>query len=226
MRSFLCSFVPFVVKNTFFFMKSAFASLFFCVSGISLLCAQSTPIDFYTEIEKHRETYKQDFLTDPRSPLSAKDTAFIDFFPANMAFRFLARFEPTPEAAPFELPTYSGQKRDYKQFGVLKFEYKGQEQKLNIYQNLRLVKDSLHRDHLFLPFKDLTNGAATYGGGRYLDFKQGDIKAGLLVLDFNKCYNPWCAFSDGFNCPVPPAPNHLEIAIEAGERNFKREKKH
>ena len=112
------------------------------------------------------------------------------------------------------------------QFGVAKFEVAGQALTLNIYQNLRLIKDSLYRDHLFLPFKDLTNGESTYGGGRYLDFKQGDIQNGILILDFNKCYNPWCAFSDGYNCPVPPVPNHLEIAIEAGERNFKGDKKH
>ena len=87
-----------------------------------------------------------------------------------------------------------------------------------------------YQDYLFLPFKDLSNGNQTYGGGRYLDFRQGDIheKAGesWLILDFNKCYNPYCAFSDGYNCPVPPQENHLPMAVDAGERQFKGEKKH
>ncbi|MFN0173437.1 MAG: DUF1684 domain-containing protein [Saprospiraceae bacterium] len=204
-------------------MKNLPFLLFLC---FQTLFAQKPQADFFAEIVRHRAEYKVDFLTNPRSPLTAADTAFLDFFPPNIAFQFFTRFERTPEAVPFELPTYSGQKRDYVQYGVLKFEFNGQPQLLNIYQNLRLVKDSTYRDHLFLPFKDLTSGEATYGGGRYLDFKQGDIRDGVLVLDFNKCYNPWCAFSDGFNCPIPPAPNHLEIAIEAGERNFKGTKKH
>ncbi|MBC7776279.1 MAG: DUF1684 domain-containing protein [Phycisphaerae bacterium] len=190
------------------------------------LSAQKYDPEFVPDIARHRAEYKADFLTDARSPLTAADTAFLDFFLPNPAYRFIANFERTPQAAPFELPTYSGQKRDYVQFGVLKFEVAGQPQTLNIYQNLRLVKDSTYRDHLFVPFKDSTNGETTYGGGRYLDFRQGDIREGILVLDFNKCYNPWCAFSDGFNCPIPPASNHLEIAIEAGEKNYRGKPKH
>jgi len=178
-------------------------------------------------IAEHRAEYKTHFLTEARSPLTAVDTAFLAFFPPDAAWAIpLAKFERTPEAKPFEMMTYSGQKRDYVQFGVIKFEIAGQPLTLNIYQNLRLLKDSLYRDHLFLPFKDLTNGEETYGGGRYLDLRQSDIIGSFIQFDFNMCYNPWCAFSDGFNCPIPPKENHLEIEVRAGERNFKGEKKH
>lgn len=207
-------------------MKNILTSLMLLSAGASFLSAQTANPDFAIEIQKHREEYKADFLTNSRSPLTAKDTTFLDFFPADIQYRIPAKFERTTEAKPFELPTYSGQKRDYVQYGVLKFELNGKPQTLNIYQNLRLVKDSTYRDHLFLPFKDLTNGETTYGGGRYLDFRQGEIQDGILTLDFNKCYNPWCAFSDGYNCPIPPKANELEIEILAGERNFKGEKKH
>ncbi len=197
-----------------------------------LLCcqtmfAQKPHADFATEIGRHRAEYKADFLTNPRSPLTAADTAFLDFFTPNSDWAFpLVKFERTPDAKPFEMMTYSGQKRDYVQFGVAKFEVAGQPLTLHIYQNLRLVKDSTYRDHLFLPFKDLTNGEETYGGGRYLDLRQSDIVGTFIQLDFNKCYNPWCAFSDGYNCPIPPKENHLEIEVHAGERNFKGTKKH
>ena len=181
---------------------------------------------FDASITEHRAEYKAHFLSETRSPLTTADTAFLDFFPPDESWRFLAKFERTPNAKPFIMMTYSGQKRDYVQFGILKFEVNGQPQTLNIYQNIRLIQDSTYRDHLFLPFKDLTNGAESYGGGRYLDFKQGDIVEDQIVLDFNMCYNPWCAFSDGFNCPIPPSENHLDIEVPAGERNFKGEKKH
>lgn len=207
-------------------MRNTLHLLTLLILGPGFLFAQTSAPDFAREIAHHRETYKEEFLTDPRSPLNAADTAFLDFYPPDPAWAIRATFERTPEAKPFELPTYSGQKRDYVQFGVLKFEVAGKAQTLNIYQNLRLVKDSTYRDHLFLPFKDLTNNETSYGGGRYLDFHQGDIRDGVLLLDFNKCYNPWCAYSDGYNCPIPPAPNHLDIEIPAGERIFKGNKKH
>ncbi len=207
-------------------MKKYLSTLSFLLIGLSLLKAQKTDPDYVAEIAQHRAAYKADFLKDARSPLTAADTASLDFFPVNPAFLCKAHFERTPQSAPFEIPTYSGQKRDYVQFGTLSFELAGQIRTLNIYQNLRLIKDPAHKDHLFLPFKDLTNGESTYGGGRYLDFRQGDIREGILTLDFNKCYNPWCAFSDGFNCPIPPAANQLEVEILAGEREYKGAKKH
>ncbi|MFT4762129.1 MAG: hypothetical protein ACI9LN_004113, partial [Saprospiraceae bacterium] len=71
-----------------------------------------------------------------------------------------------------------------------------------------------------------TNSETTYGGGRYLDFKTTDIVDGKMTIDFNKTYNPWCHYSDGYNCPIPPKENHLEVEIVAGERNFGKEKKH
>lgn len=200
--------------------------LLLLLSSANILLSQNSEFEVANSTALHRAGYKAHFLTDARSPLTASDTALLDFFPPQASFRVAARFERTPQAAPFELPTYSGQKRDYVQFGTLDFELEGQQQSLNIYQNLRLMKDSTYRDYLFLPFKDWTNGEETYGGGRYLDFKTGDIRDGILIIDFNQCYNPWCAFSDGFNCPIPPKENHLELAVKAGEKNFKGEKKH
>lgn len=209
-------------------MKNPFYTLFLFFLG--MFCswasrAQTTPFDAI--IDEHRMEYKAHFLSDARSPLSAADTAFLDFFTADENWRLVTTFERTPEEKPFEMRTYSGQKREYVKYGQVHFTFNGEKQTLSVYQNLRLLQDSTYRDYLFLPFKDVTNGEETYGGGRYLDFKLGDIQAdNALVVDFNRCYNPWCAFSDGFNCPIPPIENHLEIAILAGEKNFKKEKKH
>ncbi len=191
------------------------------------IAAQNPDSAFTAEIAGHREHYKQEFLTEPRSPLKAPDTAFLDFFAADPAWRVATRLERTPDAQPFDLPTYSGITRRYVKYGVLRFEVSGKPYELSVYQNLTLIQQEAYKDHLFLPFKDHTNGDSTYGGGRYFDLHAGDITAdGTLMLDFNKCYNPWCAYSDGYNCPIPPPENHLELAVDAGERNFKGEKKH
>ncbi len=189
--------------------------------------AQQPDATFAAETAQYREQYKQDFLTDPRSPLQAPDTALLDFFPPAPAWRVAARFERTPEAQPFDLPTYSGITRRYVKYGVATFTVSGETYRLSVYQNLKLIEQEAYKDHLFLPFKDLTNGEATYGGGRYIDLHTGDIGAdGILSIDFIQCYYPWCAYSDGYNCPIPPAENHLEVAVEAGEKNFRGEKKH
>lgn len=200
------------------------ALFFFLMTSLS---AQSSDAAYAAEILQHREHYKQEFLTEEGSPLTAQDTALLDFFPLDANWRVKARFEQTPEAQSFDLPTYSGRTKPYVQYGVARFEVNGQPVQLALYQNLKLAKQKAFRDYLFLPFKDQTNGDSSYGGGRYLDFRTGDIASdGTLVLDFNKAYNPWCAYSDGYSCPIPPAENHLELAVEAGEKNFKGEKKH
>lgn len=191
------------------------------------LHAQQADSLYRAGIEAHRRHYKNEFVSEPRSPLTAQDTALLDFYPPDADWRVAARVQLTPEAKPFDLLTYSGQTRLYRQYGVLHFEVNGRPHSLNIYQNLVLAaRDSTYRDYLFLPFKDQTNGEATYGGGRYLDFRLGDIRDGQLWIDFNKCYNPYCAYSDGYNCPIPPRENHLDLDVTAGERTFRGKKKH
>lgn len=172
------------------------------------------------EILLHREEYKNKFLESERSPLGSEDLKFLQFFEPNEAYRVICDFVETPDAAPFDLPTYSGITKPYVQFGWLKFKLNGKDYSLAIYQNLQLRVMPKYRDYLFLPFKDETNGEETYGGGRYLDFQKSDIINNRITLDFNKAYNPWCAYSDGFNCPIPPKENHLAASILAGERQY------
>jgi len=71
-----------------------------------------------------------------------------------------------------------------------------------------------YKDYLFFPFTDLTNNASTYGGGRYIDLRipQGNV----IVLDFNKAYNPSCAYSPKYSCPIVPGENNIDVAITAG----------
>ena len=73
---------------------------------------------------------------------------------------------------------------------------------------------------LFIPFTDRTNGHETYGGGRYLDAPLPEANAPEITLDFNRAYNPYCAYNNAYSCPVPPAENRLQVAIPAGEKSF------
>ena len=179
--------------------------------------------DFAKQTEAFREEYKAEFLKSERSPLKKKDLQYLRFYKADSSYRVNATFEKTENSEPFEMPTYSGIKKTYVQYGTLTFELHGVKQTLNVYRSLGLQALPQYKDYLFLPFKDKTNGKESYGGGRYVDLTTKDIKDNIYILDFNKCYNPYCAYSNGYNCPIPPKVNHLAIAIEAGEKNFGRE---
>lgn len=203
-------------------MKKITWILFLCALGQSL---QSQTSSAYLEkIAAHRKSYLQAFHQNPASPLSKKELKKVAFFAPDEAFLLACTFTPTPDAVPFEMPTYNGSTKTYAQYGIARFTLNGQEYQLNIY---RMSGRTLpqYRDLLFVPFKDLSNGESTYGGGRYLDLRVQDIIDGNLVLDFNKTYNPYCAYSDGYSCPIPPDENHIEVRILAGEKEYLGQKK-
>jgi len=91
--------------------------------------------------------------------------------------------------------------------------------KLAVFQNKKMLDLSQDTNLLFVPFRDGTSGKETYGGGRYFDCEIPPIGNSIL-LDFNKAYNPYCAYNPRFSCVIPPEENRLKIKIEAGEKLF------
>jgi uncharacterized protein (DUF1684 family) len=180
--------------------------------------AQST----YNEaITKHRQTYKDEFLESSRSPLRTREAvSMIRFYEPDSLYRVVATVQRTQEAEPFAMPTYNGQTSEQVAYATLSFTLLGKRHTLTVYRSLALATNPKYRDYLFLPFKDVTTGKETYGGGRYLDLRTVDIKNGQLPVDFNKAYNPYCAYGDGYACPIPPAGNTLTVAVRAGEKKY------
>ncbi|KAA0988989.1 DUF1684 domain-containing protein [Dyadobacter aurulentus] len=199
-------------------MKITFNTLLLFFLPVSFCLAQS----FADETNKFRDHYKNEFLTTGNSPLKKEDLAYLRFYEPDSTFKVEARFEKV-KGQPFEMPTYSGINKTYVRYGILKFRVNGKRQTLTVYRSLSLQANAKYKDYLFVPFKDKTNGIESYGGGRYIDLKTTDIKDDTYVLDFNKAYNPYCAYSIGFNCPIPPSANHLSVAIYAGEKKFAKE---
>ncbi len=189
---------------------------------LALLVSHSgfSQIPYSNKIAAHREEYKAGFLKSPKSPLKKDDLPYLRFFEPDSTYQVEATVQRTPQAEPFELPTYDGKKKTYVKYAILLFRLKGNPYELTLYRSLQLAQLPQYRDYLFLPFKDATNGKSTYGGGRYMDLRVGNIKDGKLLLDFNKAYNPYCAYSDGYACPIPPKENQLTVSVEAGEKQF------
>ncbi len=179
--------------------------------------------DYVQQIEKHREHYRAEFLTSSNSPLKKEDLAYLRFYEPDSTYVVHATFERTTESVPFEMPTYSGKKKNYVKYGLLTCAINEKKQSLGVYRSLDLAALPQDINYLFIPFKDNTSGKETYGGGRYLDVKTTDVKDGMLMLDFNKAYNPYCAYSSGYNCPIPPKENVLDVAIKAGEMNYAKD---
>ena len=176
--------------------------------------------NFTKEIAKHRALYKKEFLADENSPLKKEDLKFLEFYAANPSYIVKTYFTKTIDSTGFDMLTHSGKIKKYYVFGFVTFTLKKQVFKLFIYQSEQLKTTKGLEDYLFIPFTDETNSTATFGGGRYLDFREKDIVNNQLLIDFNKCYNPYCAYKGGYNCPIPPKENDLKITIEAGEKLF------
>lgn len=182
--------------------------------------------DYSSRIAEYRKKYMDDFLADQNSPLKKDDLQYLRFYDADSTYCVTAHKEILLNEPGFIMPVFSGTGREYVRYAILKFSLKGKPQQLTVYRNINLAKIAGYKDYLFLPFTDDTNGNETYAGGRYIDLREGDFKGNTVVIDFNKAYNPYCAFSGGYACPKPPDENHLSVAIEAGEKQFAGEKKH
>lgn len=143
-----------------------------------------------------------------------KDFKGLSFFPINKSYRIEADFNPIENGKIHDFQTSSGVIKKYKEYGTLTFDLNGEKNQLIIFQKSPINTE--YANYLFLPFNDKTNGTSSYGAGRYLDLTIEDIVQNKVQLDFNKAYNPYCAYEDGYACPIPPKENRLNIAIEAG----------
>lgn len=166
---------------------------------------------YIAAIEAERAEKDMYFRRDPYGPIEDRTNfSGLNYYPPDPAFRFtlpLQRAEPEP----LTFQTSTGDERVYQRIGTVEFEVEGQTAQLAIYK-------SEDYDELFLPFRDATSGAETYGAGRYLE--PVELGSGELLVDFNLAYNPYCVYSEAFSCPLPPVENWLKIAIRAGEKNY------
>jgi len=173
-------------------------------------------------VAKFQAELNAEYKDSARSPLPAPARSSftgLPFFTVNYAACVETRFVRDSSQAPFEMQTSNGRKPLYRKYGEVHFRYNGRPQHLTVYQSLDLLRTKEYKDYLIVPFTDQTNGHSSYGGGRYIDLRVGQIKNGQLALDFNCAYNPFCAYSSAYSCPIPPAENRLQVAIEAGVKS-------
>jgi uncharacterized protein len=183
------------------------------------LLAMMTIGQFYTnELLAYQDKYKKNLF-----PIIGPDTAFVKFYPVDSSFRVTAKVEKLVTQSFFPMATSDKNSKEAIKYALVKFTLHNKEYKLFAYQLADLLQSTEYKSHVFIPFTDATTGIDSYIGGRYIDFVIADILPGdKLVIDFNKAYNPYCAFNKGFSCPIPPAENKLPAKIFAGEMDFSK----
>jgi hypothetical protein len=174
-----------------------------------------------SEVRDFQDDLNMNYADPDKSPLLEKDRENfkgLQFFEIDTTYYIEANFVPTPDSAPFKMPTTTEREPWYKKLGEAHFVLNEKEFVLNVYQSIALSQTEEYEDYLFLPYTDLSNGEGSYTGGRYMDVEQpiGD----KIYLDFNKSYNPYCAYNGKYSCPIPPSENHLNTPILAGVKAY------
>lgn len=204
-------------------MKTSHLFLLIVVAAVVGIVLYSLPgnetSDEYIRELQHERKEKDTFMkSGDDSPFANAKEPFtgLHYFEPDLKYRVSANLLPLQTKNVLTLPTSDGKEKQYQEYAIAEFELDGLLNKLLI---LEILDDGPYRGTLFLAFADETSARETYGAGRYLDIKKTPGATSIL-LDFNKAYNPYCAYSDNYSCPFPPKENILKLAIRAGEKTY------
>src|SRR5262245_38936764 len=153
------------------------------------------------------------FKMSPDSPIPPHERASfqgLHYYAENADLRLLVRIEEFEPKEPIRMLTSTGAVQEYLRWGRFPIEVEGRSAALTVYY--------ASWGEYFVPFVDATSGDETYGAGRYLELEEQED--GSFLADFNLAYNPYCAYSESYSCPIPPAENRIDVPIRAGELNY------
>ena len=171
--------------------------------------------------EEFQANLNKKFADSTSSPLKSEDLKTfknLNFFNIDSKYIVESKLVRTKKEKVFKMKTSTDRLPEYKKYGELYFTIDGKDLKLNVYQSIDLIKKKEYKNYLFLPFTDVTCGNHSYTAGRYIDLKIP--KNDKIIIDFNKSYNPYCAYNYKYSCPIVSAENNLAIEIKAGVKRF------
>jgi uncharacterized protein (DUF1684 family) len=201
--------------------KNILLLIFLTVALISIIYSFMGSQDqtaYVNEIEKEREDKDRFMRTSAESPFVENTERFegLQFYPADIRYKITASLSPVQNKKSVVLGTNDGKEQRYIEYAHAEFDLDGYHHSLLI---LEVVDMGPFRGKLFLAFGDETSAMETYGAGRYLDVSKAP-GSNTITLDFNKAYNPYCAYADKYSCPFPPSENLLKVPIKAGEKKY------
>jgi len=202
------------VRGDSFHVKTTDQAAAFSVKNTSMSEATLPPsaitVGRFT-IRLSHQRFPAIIVFDPSSP-RFNEYKGLKYFPVDLGYRFILPLKLNPKVDTVAILSTRGNRRKAVKVGWFDFRVDGVRCRLEV---TRLLEPGVGEKSYSIFFRDRTCGKESYAMGRYLEAEQRDD--GLFVLDFNNAYNPACAFSEHYNCPVPPAENHLPVRIRAGE---------
>ena len=185
----------------------------------ALACACSSgpgaPAEDFLQKELARREARDQAFRSEKDPIPENKRSVLlplRYYPPDQSYSVAAALRLGQERPVVLMPTSTGTIRRYQRVGVLEFTFKGESLSLGAF----VEEGAKEIDGLFVPFVDATSGKETYPAGRYLDIPP--TTTGFYEIDFNKAYNPYCAYNATYECPYPPPSNRLKVAIRAGEK--------
>ncbi|MGE5811343.1 MAG: DUF1684 domain-containing protein [Ignavibacteria bacterium] len=175
--------------------------------------------NYIEKVEKYRAEKDQYMKNDPGSPFNFKgkiDFEPLKYYDPDPQLIFKSRLFVYDKKDTVKVFGTKGEERTSVRFGFVKLNYKNKKYKLNVYKGTAGDGD----EYYSIWFTDNTTGNQTYGVGRYLDFELNPDSNFVYTIDFNLTYNPYCAYSPKYSCAVPTKEDHIDLAVEAGEKNF------
>lgn len=173
---------------------------------------------YVTDLVRFRAEKDSFLQTSPVTPLTREDRRGfhgLNYYEPNPQFVLRATLARNANPPPITITTTTGSTRKALKYGAFEFVLRGQKHRLSVYRFID-SRDLNEKEYLFVPFTDSTSGRETYGAGRYLDLEEDET--GEYILDFNRAYNPYCAYNENYSCPIPPRENRLSAGITAGEK--------
>ncbi len=201
-------------KNVIFLI----ASVVVVISVIYSFRGGSDDAAYVEEINKEREEKDRFMRTSKDSPFAKNPEDFKElvYYPPDPKYKIIADLNPIENKKTVTLATNDGKEENYLEYAYAEFDLDGFHHRLLI---LEVIDMGPFRGKLFFAFGDETSAEETYGAGRYLDLAKVPGSS-TITLDFNKSYNPYCAYNNNYSCPLPPSENLLRIPIRAGEKTY------
>ena len=175
--------------------------------------------EYIDEIKNYRAEYNEYMKTDPSSPFNFKGKVEfhnLNYFDVDPAFKFSSRLYEYESQDTVIIFGTKGEERKIVRHGYVIFNHEGEEIKINVYESAGRNDEKYHS----IWFTDKTTNEESYGVGRYLNFTKNEDPDFIYEIDFNKAYNPYCAYSKDYSCAIPTKDDYLDIAIYAGEKKF------
>ena len=177
---------------------------------------------YIDSIYYNREDKYLEFADSTSSPFNKKELEKFhgfNYFVPNSDYKITANFVVDTSKQEFGMKTTTSRTPQYRIYGYLNFVLNDTVCKLTAFQNMGYKDHPKYGGNLFVPFTDLSNSETTYEAGRYIDMQIPN--SNKVVLDFNAAYNPYCAYSSRWSCPLVPFENHLNLHVLSGEKTYK-----